>query len=119
MGVGPVARIIVLGAGVCGLAAGMLLRRDGHEVTVLERDAGGVPRSIDEAWEQWARSGVAQFRQPHYLHPRVRIVLEDTLPDVARALEAAGSARFSLLELMPPGITDRSPRAARAANPRA
>ena len=104
------ARIIVLGAGVCGLAAGMLLRRDGHEVTVLERDAGGVPGSIDEAWELWARNGVAQFRQPHYLHPRVRIVLEDTLPDVATALEAAGSARFSLLELMPPGIADRSPR---------
>ncbi|MGZ6639978.1 MAG: FAD-dependent oxidoreductase, partial [Solirubrobacteraceae bacterium] len=38
-------RIIVLGAGVCGLAAGMLLRRDGHEVTVLERDPEPVPNS--------------------------------------------------------------------------
>ena len=31
-------RITVLGAGVCGLAAAMLLARDGHDVTVLERD---------------------------------------------------------------------------------
>jgi len=28
-----VAHIVVLGGGVCGLAAGLLLRRDGHEVT--------------------------------------------------------------------------------------
>jgi phytoene dehydrogenase-like protein len=33
------ARILVLGGGVCGLTAGMLLSRDGHEVTVLERDS--------------------------------------------------------------------------------
>jgi 2-polyprenyl-6-methoxyphenol hydroxylase-like FAD-dependent oxidoreductase len=60
-----VSRIIVLGAGVCGLAAGMLVRRDGHEVTVLERDREGPPRSVDEAWERWSREGVTQFRMPH------------------------------------------------------
>ncbi|MEA2305105.1 MAG: hypothetical protein QOH43_2385, partial [Solirubrobacteraceae bacterium] len=36
------ARIVVLGAGVCGLAAGLMLRRDGHTVTVLERDPAPV-----------------------------------------------------------------------------
>jgi 2-polyprenyl-6-methoxyphenol hydroxylase-like FAD-dependent oxidoreductase len=105
-----VAKIIVLGAGVCGLTAGMLLRRDGHEVTVLERDLSDVPSSVDEAWDQWPRNGVAQFRQPHYLHPRVRLVLEETLPDIVPALDAAGARRFSLLGLMPPSITDRSAR---------
>jgi glycine/D-amino acid oxidase-like deaminating enzyme len=64
-----VARITVLGAGVCGLATGMLLARDGHDVTVLERDAASVPKSPHEDWESWTRGGVAQFRQPHYLHP--------------------------------------------------
>ena len=104
------AKIIVLGAGVCGLATGMLLRRDGHDVTVLERDLSDVPSSVEEAWEQWPRDGVAQFRQPHYLHPRVRLVLEDTLPEIVTALDAAGAKRFSLLGLMPPSITDRSSR---------
>lgn len=104
------ARIVVLGAGMCGLAAGILLRRDGHDVTVLERDFGGVPPSIDEAWDQWPRHGVAQFHQPHFLQPRARQVLEGELPDVARALEAAGATRFNLLALMPPQIQDRSPR---------
>jgi 2-polyprenyl-6-methoxyphenol hydroxylase-like FAD-dependent oxidoreductase len=100
----------VLGAGVCGLAAGMLLRRDGHDVTILERDCDSAPTSAQEAWEDWSRAGVKQFRQPHYLQSRGRIVLEEELPDVLIALEAAGGLRFDPLRLMPPTITDRSPR---------
>jgi hypothetical protein len=76
------------------LAAGVVLRRDGHEVTVLNRDAEPVPPSPEEAWERWRREGVSQFRQPHYLQPRGRAVLEEALPDVAVALEAAGGSRF-------------------------
>lgn len=103
-------RIIVLGAGVCGLAVGMLLRRDGHEVTILERDPEPMPSSPLEAWEHWTRAGVTQFRQPHYLQSRGRIVLAEELPDVVVALEAAGGLRFDPLCLMPPRITDRTPR---------
>jgi 2-polyprenyl-6-methoxyphenol hydroxylase-like FAD-dependent oxidoreductase len=104
------ARIVVLGAGMCGLAAGLLLRRDGHEVTVLERDPERVPGSGEDAWERWARRGVTQFRQPHILLPRGRIVLEEALPDVLAALETAGAVRFDMVALMPPSITDRAPR---------
>lgn len=99
----------MLGAGMCGLAAGMLLRRDGHEVTILERDPERPPRSAGHAWH-WTRDGVVQFRQPHFLQPRGRIVLEEELPDVLAALEAAGGLRFDLLDLMPPHITDRTRR---------
>jgi 2-polyprenyl-6-methoxyphenol hydroxylase-like FAD-dependent oxidoreductase len=103
-------KIVVLGAGVCGLAAGMLLRRDGHEVIVLERDPEPPPDSVDGAWERWSRDGVSQFRQGHYMTPRGRIVLEEALPDVLASLEAAGGAAFDPLPLMPPSITDRAPR---------
>ena len=103
-------KIIVLGAGVCGLAAGMVLRRDGHDVTILERDAEPAPGSADEAWSRWERDGVVQFRQPHFLLPRGRMLLEEMLPDVAVAIEAAGGLRFDLLSLMPPSVTDRTPR---------
>lgn len=105
-------KIIVLGGGVSGLAAGLLLRRDGHDVTVLERDQAPVPQSVEEAWEVWSRGGVSQFRQTHYLTPRGRELLDDLLPDVRAALEAAGAARFDPLRLMPPTIADRTPRAA-------
>lgn len=103
-------RIIVLGGGLCGLAAALLLRRDGHDVTVLERDAEPVPASPEEAWEHWTRDGVVQFRQTHYLTPRGCEVLAEALPDVRAGLEAAGGARLELLALMPPGIADRTPR---------
>ena len=103
-------RIIVLGAGVCGLAAGMLLCRDGHDVTIVERDPEPAPSLPQEAWEHWTRAGVTQFRQPHYLQSRGRIVLEQELPDVLAALEAAGGLRFDPLCLMPPTISDRTPR---------
>ena len=64
-----VMRILIIGGGICGLGAALLLARDGHEVTVLERDAGSLPPSADAAWEQWERKGVAQFRQPHNFMP--------------------------------------------------
>jgi 2-polyprenyl-6-methoxyphenol hydroxylase-like FAD-dependent oxidoreductase len=104
------ARIIVLGGGVCGQATAMLLARDGHEVTVLERDEGPVPESSEEAWERWSRGGVTQFRQAHFLQSRGRAVLDEELPDVGAALEAAGAVRFDPLRRMPPSIADRAPR---------
>jgi 2-polyprenyl-6-methoxyphenol hydroxylase-like FAD-dependent oxidoreductase len=104
------ARIVVLGAGVCGLAAALMLRRAGHDVTVLERDAAPVPDSNEDAWEHWERAGVTQFRQAHFLQPLGRSVLDEELPDVRDALTAAGAARFDPLRLMPPWLADRGPR---------
>jgi 2-polyprenyl-6-methoxyphenol hydroxylase-like FAD-dependent oxidoreductase len=105
------ARIAVLGGGVCGLASGLMLARDGHEVTVLERDAAPVPGSVDEAWEGWSRDGVSQFRMAHFLQPAGRVVLERELPDVFDGLVAAGAMRMDVLGLMPPAVADRAPRA--------
>jgi NADPH-dependent 2,4-dienoyl-CoA reductase/sulfur reductase-like enzyme len=43
------ANIIGAGAGPCGLATAALLARDGHTVTVLERDVQTRPSSAPEA----------------------------------------------------------------------
>jgi 2-polyprenyl-6-methoxyphenol hydroxylase-like FAD-dependent oxidoreductase len=95
-------RIVVLGAGICGLAVGTVLRRDGHEVMVLERDPEPPPGSVQDACEHWSRGGVAQFGLPHFLQPRGRMVLAELLPDFLPALEAAGGLRFDpLRELLP------------------
>jgi len=104
------ARICVLGGGVCGLATAMMLARDGHDVTVVERDAGSVPETADEAWHGWERKGVAQFRQTHLVNARVRHILGDELPDVLDAFQRAGAHRMDPLDSMPPFITDRAPR---------
>jgi 2-polyprenyl-6-methoxyphenol hydroxylase-like FAD-dependent oxidoreductase len=105
------ARIIVLGGGVCGLSAGMMLARDGHEVTVLERDSDPVPESVEDAWEKWSRDGVTQFRLAHFLQPGGRVVLEEALPDVFEGLVSAGAMRLDVLGLAPPNLTEGSPRA--------
>ena len=84
------------GAGINGLITAMLLARDGHEVTVLERDAAPPP-DPSEAWEVWERRGVGQFRLPHFLLPGFRKVLDAELADVVTALEAAGALRLNPL----------------------
>src|SRR3712207_8246665 len=49
-----------------------------------------------------SRSGVVQFRQAHYLQARGRQVLDDELPDVRQAFDAAGALRIDPLSRMPP-----------------
>jgi len=83
-----VAEILVLGGGVCGLGTALMLARDGHEVTVLERDPQPPPASAGEAWQAWERRGVVQFHQPHFVQARGRHVLDTELPDVRDALLA-------------------------------
>ena len=102
--------MIVLGAGVCGLALALMLARDGHDVTVLERDPDPVPHDPEAAWEHWERDGVVQFRQAHLVQARARQVLEDELPDVLEHFTAAGALRLDPLARQPPTIEDRSPR---------
>jgi 2-polyprenyl-6-methoxyphenol hydroxylase-like FAD-dependent oxidoreductase len=102
-----VARIVIAGAGVCGLAAGLMLHRDGHEVTVLESDPAPLPESPEDAWERWERSGVTQFRMAHYLQPLGHGVLRAELPDV---LDALGAPPFDALCMMPPPLAAAGPR---------
>jgi 2-polyprenyl-6-methoxyphenol hydroxylase-like FAD-dependent oxidoreductase len=102
--------IVIVGGGICGLTAALLLAREGHVVTVLDRDADPPPQSPVEAWDQWQRGGVRQFRQPHNLMPGLRLLLEAELPDVQDSLAAAGASRFDLLNPLPHSLSDRSPR---------
>jgi 2-polyprenyl-6-methoxyphenol hydroxylase-like FAD-dependent oxidoreductase len=100
------ARIVVLGAGWCGLLSAALLAEDGHDVIVLERDRAGVPPSGLAAWQAWSRHGVAQFRHGHWLHPRGRAILDAQLPAVKNALADTGCLTYNLLNPVPPPIAD-------------
>ena len=88
----------------------MMLARDGHRVTVLERDPAPVPENSVLAWDGWTRAGVAQFRQAHFIQARGRAVLAAELPDVLAAFEDAGGLRLNLMDRLPPTIADRAAR---------
>src|SRR6476469_769745 len=94
------ARITVLGAGMNGLTTAMLLARAGHRVTVLARDPADPP-ALEQAWEQWERKGVGQFRRAHYMLPRWRGEIQESLPEVLDELLAAGGRRFNVIAAVP------------------
>jgi 2-polyprenyl-6-methoxyphenol hydroxylase-like FAD-dependent oxidoreductase len=102
--------IVIIGGGICGLGTAMLLARDGHDVTVLERDVDAPPESLETAWDCWTRKGVAQFRQPHNFMPGLRLLLETELPDIQDAFRRAGAGKFDLIHPLPTFFADRSPR---------
>jgi 2-polyprenyl-6-methoxyphenol hydroxylase-like FAD-dependent oxidoreductase len=97
------AHILVHGAGLAGLTTAMLLARDGHRVTVLERDPAQPPPPghADTAWDGWQRRGVNQFHLPHFMLPRWWALIRAELPEVAGPLAAAGALRLNSLAALP------------------
>jgi 2-polyprenyl-6-methoxyphenol hydroxylase-like FAD-dependent oxidoreductase len=51
-----VSEVVVCGGGICGLGAALLLARDGHDVTVLERDVNAAPEFLAYCWSTLRRS---------------------------------------------------------------
>ena len=95
-------RIVVLGAGVSGLAAALLLARDGHQVTVVERDELDTGSAQDSP--SWSRRGIPHFLQPHAFIPRGRLEMMRHLPDVHAALIEAGADTVDLCRKLPGGV---------------
>ena len=73
-------------------------------MTVLERDAAPPPPAgaAAQAWDGWARPGVAQFHQPHNLFSRARLVLDEELPGMVDRLADAGCVWVDPLTMGPP-----------------
>lgn len=102
--------IAVVGGGMAGLLAALFLSRDGHRVTVYERDDTDVPATADEAFERWDRRGATHARQSHAILARLRSILSERAPDVLDALLQEGATELSIERILPPDITDRDPR---------
>lgn len=101
---------LVIGAGVTGMSAALALARAGRAVTLVERDVGQLPDTVEHAFERWDRHGVPQARHSHAFLARLRNLLRDRAPDVLEALLDAGVTEMRFTERMPPEITDVAPR---------
>jgi 2-polyprenyl-6-methoxyphenol hydroxylase-like FAD-dependent oxidoreductase len=100
-----VARIVIIGAGIVGLGTALLLAHDRHEVTVLERDPSPPPEAGD-GWYGWDRRGVNQFRQPHGFQAGFRRILDAELPEIPKAIRAAGGLDINIIrDVMPDSMT--------------
>lgn len=94
------------------MLTGLLLQRDGHDVTVLERDSEGPPATDEQAWDLWSRRGVSQLRQPHGFIGRTRTVLATELPDVWDRATSADTYMIDLRRFAPDqeALTDSDER---------
>ncbi|MDQ1614656.1 MAG: hypothetical protein QOJ60_595 [Actinomycetota bacterium] len=97
-------RVVVLGAGVSGLATALLLARDGSAVTVVERDTFEVGAALDSP--SWVRKGIPHFLQPHAFIPRGRAEMRRHLRDVYDELVAAGAHDVDLRPKLPGGAVE-------------
>src|SRR5690348_839718 len=95
----PTSSVTVLGAGVAGLAAALLLARDGHRVTLVERDP--LPLGAPDDAPGWPRRGIPHFLQPHAFIPRGREELRRHVPDVYDGLLDAGAQEVDLRRKLP------------------
>ena len=101
----PVREVVVIGAGPTGLTTALLLARAGYAVTVLDRDDAEPGTTADQAWSEWSRPGVNQFRQVHVALPRWYRVMQEELPDVGDTLLALGGRSVNQLHLHPSSVT--------------
>jgi 2-polyprenyl-6-methoxyphenol hydroxylase-like FAD-dependent oxidoreductase len=92
---------VVVGSGICGLAAARVLSDRGARVTMLERDTEPDATSPSEAFVSWKRKGAPQVRHSHAFLGLLRSLLRDKYPDLLDALRAAGAAELDMLERPP------------------
>ncbi|QYG93289.1 FAD-dependent oxidoreductase [Iamia sp. SCSIO 61187] len=87
--------VVVVGGGIGGLATALILGRQGHRVTVVDRDGMAPAADVDAAFGA-DRRGAPQTRHTHGFLARLVLELRHRLPDIHDELVAAGAVPLPL-----------------------
>jgi 2-polyprenyl-6-methoxyphenol hydroxylase-like FAD-dependent oxidoreductase len=79
-----------MGGGIAGLGVALALAGSKHQVVVVERDPAAPEIEPAEAFDDWKRPGVIQFRHPHVFLGRLHRLLRDHHPELLAELKQAG-----------------------------
>lgn len=96
--------VLVVGGGIGGLATALALGRQGHRVTVVERDGLAPAHDVEAAFAH-ERRGAPQTRHTHGFLARLVLELKARFPDVHEELVAAGAVPLPLTR----GFADERP----------
>ncbi|HEY1446491.1 MAG TPA: FAD-dependent oxidoreductase [Acidimicrobiales bacterium] len=87
--------VVVVGGSVAGLASALALGRQGHRVTVIERDPLTEFADAEAAFAA-ERRGAPQAHQTHGFLARLTVTLRRDFPDIWQALLDAGAESMML-----------------------
>jgi 2-polyprenyl-6-methoxyphenol hydroxylase-like FAD-dependent oxidoreductase len=102
-------RAVVIGGGISGLAAALVLGQRGAQVTLLERDLIDAPIEPEKAFATWQREGAPQVRHSHVFLGRLRNLLRDEYPALLAKIIAAGARELRGTERPPPALANLQP----------
>ena len=101
-------RIVIIGAGIAGLFAAMMLAAQGRCIILVERDPTPEPgQDADAAFADRRRRGVGQLRHSHAFLARLVNLVRDTHPALLEAWKAAGCREVPLADFTPSSLRDR------------
>ncbi|WP_211588615.1 NAD(P)/FAD-dependent oxidoreductase [Allorhizocola rhizosphaerae] len=88
------AKLVIIGGGIGGLATALFLGRRGHSVTVFEAENRWPTGNLDGDFFDWQRPRVPQATQPHAFMAPVRTILRTEAPDVYASMLRLGAREY-------------------------
>ena len=101
---------LIIGGGITGLAAALILASRGYRISRLERDAELETDDASDAFAHWERRGAPQVRHSHIFPGRLRNFLRDHHPDVLEALRRAGARELRATDRPPKSLAPLAPQ---------
>jgi 2-polyprenyl-6-methoxyphenol hydroxylase-like FAD-dependent oxidoreductase len=100
-------KIIIVGAGMAGLACALALSGPRRQIFILEKDAAPTGLTAEDAFQTWERNGVAQMRHSHVFLGRLFSLIRDRHPHLLQQLLAAGAREWRIADSLPPALRGR------------